>query len=172
MCDNTVIFITIYKHNTYNQQLDKSLLLTFRQHVSPVKQPSSGQSRTQSRYTECVHSAIDCTLSMYLHCVLLRPDDGCFTGETRCLKVNDKLLSSCWLYVLCFLDSNKYHCHVNWSIPTYLPPNIMVNQSGSSFSSWTYLDIFKVQITVPDRPKKQFRQVIFHGLPKSMTCWL
>jgi len=33
-------------------QLDKSLSLTFRQHISAVKQPSSGRNRTQSRYIE------------------------------------------------------------------------------------------------------------------------
>jgi len=36
---------------------------------------------------------IECTLSMYLDCVLLWPDDGCFTAETCHLEVNYKVLS-------------------------------------------------------------------------------
>jgi hypothetical protein len=38
-----------------NQQFDNTLPLTSRQHVSAVKQSSSGQSRTQSRNMESVH---------------------------------------------------------------------------------------------------------------------
>jgi len=34
VCNNTVILITIWKHNMYNQQLDKSLSLTFRLKVN------------------------------------------------------------------------------------------------------------------------------------------
>jgi len=45
---------------------------------------------------------------MYLECVLLWPDDGCFTAELRRPEVNYKILSYYSLYMLCFLDSNKY----------------------------------------------------------------
>jgi hypothetical protein len=39
---------------------------------------------------------------MYLDCVLLWPDDGCFTAKTCCLEFNCKVLSYYWLYTLCF----------------------------------------------------------------------
>ena len=45
----TVIFMAVLKRNTCDQQLDKNLSLTSRRHVSTVKQPSSGQSRTHKR---------------------------------------------------------------------------------------------------------------------------
>ena len=48
-----------------------------------------------------VPDPIQYTLSIHLDRVLLWPDDGCFTVETCCLKVNDKLMSICLLYVLC-----------------------------------------------------------------------
>jgi len=35
---------------------------------------------------------IECTLSMYLYCILLWPDDGGFTAETCRLEVNYKVL--------------------------------------------------------------------------------
>jgi hypothetical protein len=38
--------LKIKHNNNNNQQFDKTLLLTSSQHVSAVKQPSSGQSRT------------------------------------------------------------------------------------------------------------------------------
>jgi len=42
-------------HGANMKKLDNILSLTIRQHVSAVEQPSSGQSRTQSRYIESVH---------------------------------------------------------------------------------------------------------------------
>jgi len=45
---------------------------------------------------------------MYLYCVLLWPDDGCFTAETCCLEVNYKILSNFLLLYVVILDGNKY----------------------------------------------------------------
>ena len=75
-----------------NQHCDK-ISITSRRHVSAVKLPSSGESRTYLRYKESVHS-IECSLSLYLIYVLLSPDDGSFTAETRRLDVID-ILSQC-----------------------------------------------------------------------------
>jgi len=45
---------------------------------------------------------------MYLYCVLIWPDDGCFTAETCHLEVNYKV---CHITddIVVFSDGNKYH---------------------------------------------------------------
>ena len=80
--------------NTIGYQHCVKIYIMSWRHVSAVKQPSPGQSRTYIWYFHIFFLP-------YIY-VLLWPDDGCFTAETCRLDVID-ILSQCWLIIV-FLD--------------------------------------------------------------------
>ena len=77
------------------------LSIITRRLVSAVKQPSSRQSRTKSRYKY--------THSLYVEYVLLWLDDGCFTAETCRLVIIDNFITLLIIIFFVFLDGNIHY---------------------------------------------------------------
>jgi hypothetical protein len=77
------MYITVI-NTTYVQQHSDEITITSWLHVSAVKQPSSRQSRTYTKYNYIV--LIYKVLYLY---VLLWPDDDCFIAKTCSSDITD-----------------------------------------------------------------------------------